>query len=286
MAQAYIFDVDESNFEGVVVENSHKLPVLVDFWAEWCQPCQSLIPVLHKVAEDLAGQVILAKVNSDEQQALAQQFGVRSLPTVKLFVNGEVVDEFTGAMPESHIHKMLDNYIVRESDNVMAEALQEYEQGNVDSAIKKMAQAAASDPANLRVQLMYAQVLAQHEQVNEALAVLDNLPAEKRDDPEVTSLKAKLDIAAQAGEVSDARALLKQVEDNPGDLAAREQLSAVYVTIGEYAQALEQLLEIMKRDRAYNDDAGRKGLIKIFELLGNEGPLVSEYRRKMGTLLF
>lgn len=286
MAEAYIFDVDETNFEGVVIENSHKLPVLVDFWADWCQPCQTLIPVLHKIAEDLAGQVILAKVNSDQQQALAQQYGVRSLPTVKLFVNGEIVDEFMGAVPESHILQMLDNYISRESDTVMAAALQEYEQGNVESAIAKMAQAAASDRANLRVQLMYAQVLAEHEQSEEALAVLDDLPADKKNDPEVVSLRAKLDIALQAGEVSDARALRKQVEDNPDDLAAREQLSAVYVTIGEYAQAMEHLLEIMKRDRSFNDDAGRKGLIKIFDLLGNEGPLVSEYRRKMGTLLF
>lgn len=286
MAEAYIFDVEENNFQAVVVENSHKLPVLVDFWADWCEPCKSLIPILHKVAEDLAGQVILAKVNSDQEQALAQQYGVRSLPTVKLLVKGEVVDEFTGAMPESHIRDMLDKYIVRESDNMMAAALQEYEQGNIDEAIARMAEAAEIDQGNIRVQLMYASVLAEHERGDDAMQVINRIPADKQSDPEVISLKSKLEIAAKAGEVSDAKALLKQVEDNPDDLVAREQLSAVYVTIGEHAKAMEHLFEIMKRDRSFNDDAGRKGLIKIFELLGNEGQLVSEYRRKMGSLLF
>jgi len=286
MAEAYIFDVNESNFDEVVVGNSHKLPVLVDFWADWCEPCKTLIPILHKVAEDLAGQMILAKVNSDEQQALAQKYDVRSLPTVKLFVNGEIVDEFSGAVPESQVHAMLSNYIVRESDNAMAAAFQEYEQGNIDAAIEKMTEAANMDPTNLRVQLMYARVLAENERKQEAAAVLEGLPKDLQDDPEVISMKAHLDISAQAAEVGDAKALLKQVEDNPDDLAAREQLSAVYVSIGEHGQALEHMFEIMKRDREYNDDAGRKGLLKIFELLSNEGPLVSEYRRKMGSLLF
>lgn len=286
MSQAYIFDVDESNFEEVVVGNSHKLPVLVDFWADWCEPCKTLIPILHKVAEDLAGQMILAKVNSDQQQVLAQKYGVRSLPTVKLFVNGEIVDEFTGAVPESQVRDILGKYIVRESDSVMAAALQEYEQGNIEAAIQKMAEAASMDASNIRVQLLYARILVENDRQDEAMQVISNLPADKQDDPEVISLRAKLDIAAQAGEVTDAKALLKQVEDNPDDLGTREQLSAVYATIGEYAQAMEQLLEIMKRDRSYNDDAGRKGLLKIFELLGNEGPLVGEYRRKMSSLLF
>lgn len=286
MSQAYIFDVDDKNFEDVVVGNSHKLPVLVDFWADWCEPCKALAPILHKVAEDLAGKVILAKVNSDQQQVLAQKYGVRSLPTVKLFVKGEVVSEFTGAVPESQVRDMLAQYIFSEADQLMAAALQEYEQGNIDAAIEKMAAAASMDSANIRVQLLYARVLAENHRQAAALQVLANLPADKQADPEVVSLRTQLDFAAKAGEVSDAKALLKQVEDNPGDLAAREQLSAVYVSINDYPQAMAHLLEIMKRDRSYNDDAGRKGLLRIFELLGSNNPLVGEYRRKMSLLLF
>jgi putative thioredoxin len=286
MSDVYIFDVEESNFESVVVENSHKLPVLVDFWAEWCQPCQSLIPILHKIAEDFAGQVILAKVNSDQQQDLVQQYGVRSLPTVKLFVSGEVVDEFTGALPESDILAMLDKYLVRESDAMLAAAVAEYEKGNIESAIEHMRQAAEMDPDNPRVQITYARVLLEHEQTDALQAFIENLSAEMQALPDISAIRAQLAIVSQLGEGVQAEDLLARIEANEKDCEAREQLSALYVSRGDYAAALEQLLEIMKRDRAYNDDAGRKGLLSLFEMLGPENPLTAEYRRKMSSLLF
>lgn len=286
MSDVYIFDVEESNFESVVVENSHKLPVLVDFWAEWCQPCQSLIPILHKIAEDFAGQLILAKVNSDQQQALVQQYGVRSLPTVKLFVNGEVVDEFTGALPESDILAMLDKYLERESDAMLAAAVAEYEKGNIDSAIEHMRQAAEIDPDNPRVQITYARVLLEHEQTDALQAFIENLSTEMQALPDISAIKAQLDIVGRLGEGVNAEDLLARIEANEKDSEAREQLSALYVSQGNYAAALEQLLEIMKRDRAYNDDAGRKGMLALFEMLGPENPLTAEYRRKMSLLLF
>lgn len=286
MPDAYIFDVEENNFESVVVENSHKLPVLVDFWADWCQPCQSLIPILHKIAEDYAGQIILAKVNSDQQQALAEKYSVRSLPTVKLFVDGEVVDEFTGALPESDILTKLDKYLVRESDTMMAAALAEYEQGNVESAIEHMRQAAETDPGNARVQVTYARVLLEHKQTDALLAFLESLSAEMQAVPDIIAIKAQLNITARLGDDTNADELLARIEADEKDSAAREQLSALYVSRGDYAAALEQLLEIMKRDRSYNDDAGRKGLLSLFEMLGPENPLTAEYRRKMSLLLF
>ncbi|WP_126452842.1 tetratricopeptide repeat protein [Sulfuriflexus mobilis] len=286
MSDAYIFDVEESNFQSIVVENSHKLPVLVDFWADWCQPCQSLIPILHKIAEDFAGQIILAKVNSDQQQALVQQYGVRSLPTVKLFVNGEVVDEFTGALPESDILARLDKYLQRESDAMMAAAVAEYEQGNIESAIAHMRQAAESDPNNTRVQVTYARVLLEHGQTDALTDFIENLSATMQALPDVVAIKAQLDIVGQLGEGVQVEDLLARIAANEKDSAAREQLSAVYVSRGDFAAALEQLLEIMKRDRAYNDDAGRKGLLRLFDMLGAENPLTAEYRRKMSSLLF
>lgn len=286
MAEAYIFDVEESNFQSIVVENSHKLPVLVDFWADWCQPCQSLIPILHKIAEDFAGQIILAKVNSDQQQALVQQYGVRSLPTVKLFVNGEVVDEFTGALPESDILARLDKYLQRESDVMLAAAVAEYEQGNIESAIAHMRQAAESDPDNARVQVTYARVLLEHGQADALRDFIENLSATMQALPDIVAIKAQLNIVSQLGEGVHSEDLLARIAANEQDCEAREKLSAVYVSRGDYAAALEQLLEIMKRDRAYNDDAGRKGLLSMFDMLGAENPLTAEYRRKMSSLLF
>ncbi len=281
---AYIFDIDESNFNQAVVENSHKLPVLVDFWADWCEPCKTLIPVLHKLAEELAGQFILAKVNADQQQNLTQQNGVRSLPTVKLIVNGEVVDEFAGAESEAHIRKMLEPYLVRESDKLMAAAVAEYEQGNNEEAIKLMKQAADSDPANMRIQIMAMKVLLENNRKEEAAIIFSRLPAEEKQSPDMLAIQTQFETVNEA-ESGELLSLQARIDKDENDLVAREELSVIFVNQARFEAALEQLLEIMKRDRSYNDDAGRKGLLALFETLGSSNPLVGEYRRRIATML-
>ncbi len=282
--QAYIFDVDESNFQQAVVENSHKLPVLVDFWADWCEPCKALIPILHKLAEDLAGQFILAKINADQQQNLMQQNAVKSLPTVKLIVNGEVVDEFTGGQSEAHIRKMLEPYLIRESDKLMAEAVAEYEKGNNDAAISLMKQAAESDPDNIRIQVMAMKVLLDNERKEEAAIIIGRLSPEALQDPEIIAIQSQLEeVDPTANAELDALQVL--VDEDENNLEAREKLSALLISQTKFEPALEQLFEIMKRDRRYNDDAGRKGLLNLFEMLGSSNPLVSQYRRRIATML-
>ncbi len=282
--QAYIFDVDESNFQQAVVENSHKLPVLVDFWADWCEPCKALIPILHKLAEDLAGQFILAKINADQQQNLTQQNAVKSLPTVKLIVNGEVVDEFTGGQSEAHIRKMLEPYLIRESDKLMAEAVAEYEKGNNDAAISLMKQAAESDPDNIRIQVMAMKVLLDNERKEEAAIIIGRLSPEALQDPEIIAIQSQLEeVDPTANAELDALQVL--VDEDENNLEAREKLSALLISQTKFEPALEQLFEIMKRDRRYNDDAGRKGLLNLFEMLGSSNPLVSQYRRRIATML-
>lgn len=281
---AYIFDVDETNFNQAVIENSHKLPVLVDFWAEWCEPCKTLIPILHKLAEELAGQFILAKINADQQQNLTQQNAVRSLPTVKLIVNGKVVDEFSGAESEAHIRKMLEPYLVRESDKLMAAAVAEYEQGNNEAAIKLMKQAADSDPGNIRVQMMAIKVLMENKQKEDAAIIFARLPAEHRQSPEMQQVQMQLEkVDEQAS--TELQALQARIDKDANDLAARQELSAILVSQAKFEPALEQLLEIMKRDRNFNDDAGRKGLLALFETLGSSNALVGQYRRRIATML-
>ena len=286
MPDAYIFDVVESDFQSVVVENSHKLPVLVDFWADWCEPCKVLIPTLHKIAQDFAGQVILAKVNSDKNPALLEKYAVRSLPTVKLFVDGEVVDEFTGALPEAEILSKLDKYLRHESDAMLEAAVAEFEKGNIEVAIDLMRQAAMSDPENSRVQITYARVLLEHQKSDALKDFIAGLSVDMLAVPDIAAIKAQLDAVAEVGQTSNAEDLLARIEANEKDCEAREKLSAVYLSQGAYALALEQLLAIMKHDRGYKDDAGRKGLLSLFEMLGAENPLTSEYRRKMSLLLF
>jgi len=282
--KAYIFDIDETNFAQAVVENSHKLPVLVDFWADWCEPCKTLIPVLHKLAEELAGQFILAKVNADQQQNLTQQNGVKSLPTVKLIVNGEVVDEFTGGQTESYIRAMLEPYLVRESDKIMAAALAEYEQGNMEAAITLMKQAAESDLNNVRVQVMALRVLLENNRKEEAAIIFGRLSEELKKDPDIIAIQSQLEMIDQVVGV-DLTELETRIAQDENDLDAREQLSAVLVSQAMFEPALEQLFEIMKRDRDYKDDAGRKGLLSLFEMLGAENPLVGVYRRRIATLM-
>ncbi len=282
--KAYIFDIDESNFNQAVVENSHRLPILVDFWADWCEPCKTLIPILHKLAEELAGQFILAKVNADQQQNLTQQNAVRSLPTVKLIVNGEVVDEFSGAESEAHIRKMLEPYLVRESDKLMAAAVAEYEQGNNEAAIKLMMQAADADPSNIRVQIMTMKVLMENGRKEEAAIIFGRIPAEQKQTSDVLAIQSQLE-AIDPVVGAKLEELQARIEKDENDLAAREELSVILVQETKFESALEQLLEIMKRDRAYNDDAGRQGLLKLFETLGSANPLVTQYRRRIATLL-
>ena len=282
--KAYIFDIDETNFNQGVVENSHKLPVLVDFWAEWCEPCKTLIPILHKLAEELAGQFILAKINADQQQNLTQQNGVQSLPTVKLIVNGGVVDEFTGAQTESHIRAMLEPYLVTQSDKLMAAAVAEYEKGNVEEAIVLMKQAAESDHNNIRVQVMAMRVLLENNRKEEAAILFGKLSLEAQKDPDIISLKSQLEVVDEAAG-AELTALQQCIEKDENDLKAREQLGAAYVELAKFDLALEQFLEIMKRDRSYNDGAGRVGMLQLFDMLGSGNPLVAEYRRRMATLL-
>ena len=281
---AYIFDVDESNFTQVVVENSHKLPVLVDFWADWCEPCKILIPILHKLAEELAGQFILAKVNADQQQNLTQQNGVRSLPTVKLIVNGEVVDEFTGAQTEAQIRAMLDPYLVRESDKLMAAAVAEYEKGDIEAAITLMKQASEADLNNIRVQVMAMRVLLENNRKEDAAIIFGRLSEEAQKNPDIIAIQSQLEMIDQAVGV-DLSELQDRITRDENDLDAREQLSAILISQAMFEPALEQLLEIMKRVRGYKDDAGRKGLLNLFEMLGNDNSLVGTYRRRIATMM-
>jgi len=282
--KAYIFDIDESNFNQGVVENSSKLPVLVCFWAEWSEPCKTVVPVLHKLAEQLAGEFILAKVNADQQQNLTQQNGVENLPTIKLIVNGGVVDECTGSQTDAHIRSMLEPYLVHASDKLMAEAVAEYEKGNVDVAISRMKQAAESDTNNIRVQVMTMRVLLENNLNQEAAIIFGRLPADAKQDPEVNAIASQLEMNEQSAS-KDLEVFYNRISNNENDLEAREQLSAALASQAKFEEALEQLFEIMKRDRSYNDDAGRNGLLSMFDMLGSGNPLVTTYRRRIASLL-
>jgi len=285
MAQSpHIADVTQQSFEAEVLARSHRVPVLADFWAAWCGPCQALMPVLARLAEEYQGRFFLAKINSDDQQPLAARYGVRSLPTVKLFRNGQVVDEFMGAQPEKTIRALLDRHIPRESDALIGQAVAAARSGQIDQALAIMQQALTLDPANDRVKLELARLLAHLRRIDEAEQVLNTASAETRESAHATALRAQFEFARIAASARDPAALEQAIAANPKDSAARYQLAAVLVLGNRHREALDQLLEIVRTDRKFQDDAARKAMVSTFNLLGG-GELVNEYRRKLSMAL-
>lgn len=282
---SYSFDVTAENFANAVIEASHQQPVLVDFWATWCGPCQSMMPVLTQLAEHYQGAFLLAKVEIDQQQTLAQQFGVRSVPTVKLFKQGQLVDEFTGALPEGQIREFIDRYIDKVSDQAMQQALHNYQLGQSEAALTEMAHILETDPDNHRNKLLYARVLFKEGRYQEAGQWLDGLPATLSDEPEVSALRTQLEFIHIAESAPDQDSLEQSIHRDAGNSEARYQLALRQLLQGQFESSLEHLMYIVEHDRNYGDDAARKAVLKIFSLLGEENELVPRFRRRLAMAL-
>jgi putative thioredoxin len=281
----YVFTVTEENFQQVVLDGSHEHPVLVDFWAEWCAPCKSLMPLLAKLADEYQGKFILAKVNTEEQQALAAQFGIRSLPTVKLFQNGQPADEFMGALPEADVRAFLDQHIPRESDLLLSQADDLLLQGNAAEAGELINKANVLDPENPRVKLSYARYKATLGELADAERLLEELPMDLQEQPEVVSMLARIKFDQATSGAPAVEVLEETLEKDPANSEALYQLASHRIMQTDYAAALELLLKLMQKDREYGDDAGRKGMLQIFDMLGGEGELVKRYRNRMFNAL-
>jgi len=281
----YIVEITADNYQQIVIEGSFQAPVLVDFWADWCQPCKSLMPMLAKLVDEYQGKFILAKVNTEQQQELAAQFGIRSIPTVKLFKNGQAVDEFSGALPEDQIRQFLDQHITRESDDTVDQAQQLLLQGDTEAAFALLTQAQADDPANHNISVTLAQTFAAMGDMESAMSVLDKLPEDRQAQEDVSMLRGHLYFDSMGSGIPDQSTLEQRLAGNDDDNEARFQLATHMINGQDYAAALELLLTLMRKDRGYDDDAARKTMLKIFELLG-EDPLVPMYRSKMMSLIY
>jgi len=274
----YITDVTQENFETAVIARSREVPVLVDFWAAWCGPCQTLMPILAKLAEEYQGRFFLAKVDSDEEQALAGRFGVRNLPTVKLFKNGTEAAEFLGAQPERTIRALLDKHIDRPSDKLLQKALDEEGLDKRGDALATLREAHEADPQNDRVTVHLARVLCEEGHIPESEHLLKGLPRSAQSDPELTSLLARMEFLRLAAQAPPLAVLERTVAENPRDMQARLQLGARYLLLDRSEEALMQWLDIVRTDRNFHDDIGRRMLLSAFTLLGGKGDLVRKYR--------
>lgn len=284
-ASAYVFDVTQADYQQAVIENSRRVPVLVDFWADWCGPCKMQLPVLLKLAEEYRGKFLLAKIDTDAERGLANLHNIRSIPTMKLFRDGEVVEEILGAQTESTLRMLLDKHVPRASDTLREQALALAEAGDTDAALDILRAAAADDPDNPRAQLDYLRTAMEAGRMDEAEQALEKMPIAQRETPEIRRLTALLGFARRIAGAPGQATLEQRIAQNADDVEARELLGARLALAGEAEQALEQYLEILRRDRRYGDDAGRKGLLALFELLGNQGPLVSRYRAQLFAAL-
>ena len=276
----YSFDVGTADFQEKVVAASHHAPVLVDFWAEWCAPCRVLKPVLEKLAAEYGGRFILAKLNSDRDQALAARYGVRSIPSVKAFVKGELVNEFTGALPETQIRAFIDSLLPSPAEPLRVAAQAARARGDTEVAAALLADARELDPASEAVQLDLAELNIDMAQIESAQAVLDTWAYTARDSARVAALQARLNLVA-AGGGSDPETLAARIAANADDLDARLKLAQAQALAHDYRRALEQLLEIVQRDRNWQDDAARKTMLDLFTLLGGDAQyddLIREFR--------
>jgi len=286
-ASAHVFDATEQNFETDVIRASLTTPVLVDFWAAWCGPCKALTPILEKVVASYAGKLKLAKVDTDAQGQLAAVFGIRSLPTVVLVKDGQMVDGFMGALPESAVREFLDRHVgaaeaVAEEEPV-AETAAPAE--TPEQAIARVQQeiAQAPDKAELKLDLALAYMRAGL--ADAALAELDTLPANLAEDAKAKRVRYQLDFARALKDAPDLATLRARLAKDPADHAARDLLGVRLVIEGDAAAGLEEFLHILQTQRDWNDGQAKKRLIAAFNTL-DDAELVGAYRRRMASLLF
>ncbi len=281
----FAFDVSIEEFEAKVLIPAETVPVVVDFWAPWCEPCKVLKPMLEKLAEEYKGRFILAKVNSDESPELAQHFGVRSIPSVKVLFQGQLVDEFNGAIPESQIRAFLDRIALPEGPeqiNLREQAAALVAEGKLDDALAILVQASQANPQDQAIQLDAVDVLMQLGRKDEAKQLLAGEYANEPD--RANTLRARLALLDGAADTAPLEARLAA---NPDDHAARLELSKAYAAQSRFREALDAALEVVRRDRFFDEGAGRKAILALFEALSGEqyDDLVREFRRKLSAAL-
>ncbi len=284
---AFIINIQSAEqYQQQVIEASQHQPVLVDFWADWCQPCQILIPLLSKLAVEYNGAFVLAKVNSDEQQQLAAANGIRSLPSVKLYKDGQVIDEFMGAKTESDIRQFLEQHIISEADRQISQALELAENGHYDQAIPLLKTLNQQDPGNVRVYTAIARVYLLADDLENCSAVIKALPVNLQTEKEVLKLKSELELILAAADAPAMDELIKQLEKEPDNQELQLQLANQYTANKNYAQALQTLLGILSRDIDFKEGKAKQAILKIFEILGDQDPLTRKYRSRLASLLY
>jgi len=283
MLSPFVLEVNADTFERDVLEASKEAPVIVDFWAPWCGPCRALGPILEKLATQYGGRFRLAKVNSDENQELSREFNVRSIPDVRAFRDGEQVGQFMGALPERQVRAFIDSVVPSPAELERLRAAELRLAGHLAAATAALRDALRLDPALHPARIDLAETLMEAGRHEEAATELDSVPEDPDWDAHVAALRQAVAFARAGGSEGE---LSARVAANPADLESRLALAGALAARRAWRDALEQLLEIVRRDKSWRDGEARKQMIAIFNLAANDEDLVGEYRRKLASVLF
>jgi putative thioredoxin len=293
MAADLIKETTTQTFVKDVIEESRRQPVLIDFWAEWCGPCRQLTPVLEKAVRNAKGKVKLVKMNIDQHPAIPGQMGIQSIPAVIAFVGGQPADGFMGAIPESQVNAFIEKLtkgVTAPGEPNIAEILQEAEalfaEGDPAAAAQIYAELLSLDATNIAAMAGLAKCYVATGAIDQAKQTLAMVPEAKRNDAAVKAVQATIDLAEQAQSVGPVGELEQKVAANPLDHQARFDLATALNAMGKRGEATAQLLEIVKRDRKWNDDGARKQLVQFFEAWGGVDEATVEGRKRLSTILF
>jgi len=279
MAQErYIFDATADNFRNLVLENSERGPVLVNYWSPKAGPCMMLMPRLIHLAKDYRGRFLLVMLNTEEFGPLARDHSVTSIPTIKVFRRGKVVDTLHGAESEARLRTFIDKQIGATLRAPHMAALQAFQKGKVEQAVTLAAQAALDNPEDFRIPLDLAKFLVLQGRHHQAHDLLNALPTPAKENAEISALLTHLGFILAAQDAPPPDTLEARIAADPDDLEARYRLAAMKLIQNEYTHAMAQLIEIARRDQTFRDDVGRKGLLAIFNILGDENNMVRYYR--------
>lgn len=277
----YVLEGTRENFSRLVVENSSRGPVLVHFWAEWAGPCHRLAPLLAGLARGYGGRFLLVTLNTDAHGVVAREHGVNSLPTVKLFLKGRVVETVHGYQPEAEWRRLIDRHLGRPADPRLLEALQLYRSGQVDEGLARLAQAALDSPGDPRLPVTLGKLLMAQGRLDQAQAVLAALPLETRERGEVDTLLAHLGLVKAARDAPPRAMLLDRLAANPADHDARYALAALALVGDEYDEALEQLLALVRGGDEPWRQRARRAMLALFDLLGSQDERVGRFRSRL-----
>lgn len=284
MENNYIIDVTDANLRDIL-ELAQHTPVVFDFWAEWCSHCKSLMPILEKLAHEYQGQFILAKVDCDQQPAVASQFGIRSLPTVYMFKNGEPVDGFQGAIPESEIREKLLQILPQQDELKLEQAIQLLGEGKHQEAVPVLKEALELSGNASDIALLLAETYIVLNKMDDAEGLLNQIPLQDRDS-RWQGLTAQIELARQAADTPEIQQLQQAMQQEPDNAELAVKLALQWHQVGRNEEALSLLMGFLRRDLGAANGGARKTLTDIIAALGNGDPLAGQYRRQLYSLLY